>query len=288
MKFCRYKDNDQVKVGAVDKDGKVRDLSEHIARLDAETLANTGKMSDLAKVDVAGLPTVAGNPELTVPWEGISQFVCIGLNYGEHAAEGGLPIPEEPVIFLKGVSAVSGPYDRIVQPRNSTKMDWEVELGIVIGKSASYLAEDEADGAIAGYCVVNDVSERSFQMATSQWTKGKCCPTFGPLGPWLVTADEIDDPQNLPMWLDVNGVRMQDGNTADMIFGIRRLVSEVSHYMTLNPGDVIATGTPAGVGFGKKPNPIWLKPGDVVELGIGGLGVQRQTVVALNDSGLAR
>ena len=284
MKFCRYMNADQSKVGVIDEDGKLRDMSAHVARLDPETLSDPQRMQALSEIDMSGLPLVAGNPELTVPWEGISQFICIGLNYREHAAEGGSPIPEEPIIFLKGLSAISGPYDRIVQPRSSTRLDWEVELGIVIGKKANYLSEEEADSAIAGYCVVNDVSERSFQMATSQWTKGKCCPTFGPLGPWLVTADEVSDPQNLDVWLDVNGVRMQDGNTADMIFSVRKLVSEVSQYMTLNPGDVIATGTPAGVGMGKKPEPIWLNPGDIVELGISGLGVQRQTVVRWDDN----
>lgn len=280
MKLCRYKNAGGVKVGAIDKHGRLRDLSNHIARLDPEVLGNPDKMQELRALDLSRLPTVEGNPELAVPWEGTSQFICIGLNYRDHAAEAGIPIPDEPIIFLKGNSAISGPYDSIVQPRNSTRLDWEVELGIVIGRKSNYLTEDEAESAIAGYCVVNDVSERSFQMATSQWAKGKCCPTFGPLGPWLVTADEVNDPQNLDIWLDVNGVRMQDGNTADMIFSVKRLVSEVSQYMTLNPGDVIATGTPAGVGLGQKPDPIWLRPGDVVELGISGLGVQRQRIVA--------
>jgi len=198
MKFCRYRDKDRTKVGVIDKDGKVRDFSAHVDRMDSETLSDSEKMRDLARVDISSLPVVAGSPELTVPWEGISQFICIGLNYREHAAEGGAAIPEEPIIFLKSVSAISGPYDRLVRPRNSIAMDWEAELGIVIGKRSNYLSEDEVDGAIAGYCVVNDVSERSFQMATSQWAKGKSCPTFGPLGPWLVTADEVEDPRTLP------------------------------------------------------------------------------------------
>jgi 2-keto-4-pentenoate hydratase/2-oxohepta-3-ene-1,7-dioic acid hydratase in catechol pathway len=215
-----------------------------------------------------------------VPYIGISKFVAIGLNYSDHAAESNLPVPSEPIVFLKATTSISGPNDDIVQPKGSTKLDWEVELGVVIGTRAQYVPEEKALEHVAGYAIVNDVSERAFQLATSQWDKGKGFDTAGPIGPWLVTTDEIPNPQTLEMWLDVNGERMQTGNTRTMIFSVAKLVSHVSQYMTLLPGDIITTGTPPGVGMGKKPEPIWLKPGDVVTLGIQGLGEQRQRVVA--------
>jgi len=222
---------------------------------------------------------VKGEPRLGVPFTGISKYVAIGLNYSDHAAEAGMAVPTEPIIFMKATTCICGPNDDTVEPRNATKLDWEVELAVVIGRLARYVSEDQALDFVAGYCVANDVSERAFQLQSSQWDKGKGCDTFGPLGPWLVTPDEVPDPQNLDMWLDVNGERMQTGNTRTMIFGVRKLISYCSQYMTLRPGDVIATGTPPGVGMGKKPQPVWLKPGDVVTLGIDGLGEQRQKVV---------
>ncbi|MGZ5118314.1 MAG: fumarylacetoacetate hydrolase family protein, partial [Burkholderiales bacterium] len=246
--------------------------------VDASALA-AGALNKLARIKPESLPLVSGNPRLGVPYTGISKYVAIGLNYSDHAAEAGMAVPSEPIIFMKATTCICGPNDDTIQPRGSTKLDWEVELAVVIGRRAQYVSEDEALGYVAGYCVANDVSERAFQLQSSQWDKGKGCDTFGPIGPWLVTPDEVPDPQNLDMWLDVNGERMQSGNTHTMIFGVRKLISYCSHYMTLLPGDVIATGTPPGVGMGKKPNPVWLKPGDVVTLGIDGLGVQRQKIV---------
>jgi 2,4-didehydro-3-deoxy-L-rhamnonate hydrolase len=228
------------------------------------------------------LPLVNGNPRFGVPFVGIGKFVAIGLNYSDHAKEAGLPIPTEPIIFMKATTSINGPNDDIVQPKNSTQLDWECELGIVIGTKAQYVPEGEALKHVAGYCVINDVSERSFQLGRpgGQWDKGKGFDTAGPIGPWLVTTDEITDPQNLDMWLDLNGKRMQNGNTRTMIFSCARIVSDVSQYMTLMPGDVICTGTPPGVGLGIKPNPVFLKPGDTMVVGIKGLGEQRQKVVA--------
>lgn len=279
MKLCRYGAPGMERPGLIDEHGALRDLSGLCADIEPRHLAPEG-LASLAAIDPAGLPRVAGTPRLGVPYAGMSKFVCIGLNYSDHAAEAGMAVPSEPIIFLKALSALSGPEDPIVQPRHSTKLDWEVELGVVIGTTARDVAEADAMDHVAGYCVVNDVSERAFQMQSSQWDKGKGCDTFGPVGPWLVTRDEIADPQDLDMWLDVNGKRMQAGNTRTMIFGVRELVSYCSRYMTLLPGDIIATGTPPGVGMGIKPEPVWLKPGDVVELGIAGLGRQRQTVQA--------
>lgn len=279
MKLCRYGAPGMEKPGLIDEHGTLRDLSGLCADIEPRHLAPEG-LAGLAAIDPAGLPRVAGTPRLGVPYAGMSKFVCIGLNYSDHAAEAGMAVPSEPIIFLKALSALSGPEDPIVQPRHSTKLDWEVELGVVIGTTARDVAEADAMDHVAGYCVVNDVSERAFQMQSSQWDKGKGCDTFGPVGPWLVTRDEVADPQDLDMWLDVNGKRMQAGNTRTMIFGVRELVSYCSRYMTLLPGDIIATGTPPGVGMGIKPEPVWLKPGDVVELGIAGLGRQRQTVQA--------
>jgi 2,4-didehydro-3-deoxy-L-rhamnonate hydrolase len=279
MKLFRFGDPGAEKPGIVDKSGNLRDLSSIQPRFDSNLLSRDA-LAALEKIDVEALPAVEGKPRLGVPYDGISKFICIGLNYSDHAAEAGLAVPSEPIIFLKATSAISGPNDDIIEPRGSTKLDWEVELGVVIGTKAQYVSEETALDYVAGYCVVNDVSERAFQMQSSQWDKGKGCDTFGPVGPWLVTKDEVPDPQNLNMWLDVNGVRRQAGNTKTMIFGVRELVAYCSRYMTLLPGDIIATGTPPGVGMGIKPDPIWLHPGDVVELGIEGLGPQRQRIAS--------
>ncbi|GGC76981.1 2-hydroxyhepta-2,4-diene-1,7-dioate isomerase [Chelatococcus reniformis] len=249
-----------------------------VADIDGATLA-PARLAELAALDVARLPLLDGALRYGAPVARISKLVCIGLNYSEHAAESNMPAPSEPIIFLKAPSAICGPNDDTIVPLGSSRLDWEVELGVVIGAVGRNVAEDRALDVVAGYCVVNDVSERAFQMQSSQWDKGKGCDTFGPTGPWLVTKDEVPDPQALAMKLTVNGKTMQDGNTSTMIFGVRQLVSYVSRYMTLMPGDVIATGTPSGVGMGQKPDPVWLKPGDVVELEIAGLGRQRQTVV---------
>jgi 2-keto-4-pentenoate hydratase/2-oxohepta-3-ene-1,7-dioic acid hydratase in catechol pathway len=237
------------------------------------------QLKTLSRLKPETLPLVNSNPRLGVPYVGIGKFVAIGLNYSDHAKEAGLPLPAEPIVFMKATTCINGPNDDIVQPKNSTKLDWEIELGVVIGSQARYVSEADALNYVAGYCIVNDVSERSFQMATTQWDKGKGFDTAGPIGPWLVTTDEIRDPQNLDMALDVNGKRMQSGNTRTMVFSVAKILSHVSHYMTLLPGDIIATGTPPGVGLGIKPNPVFLKPGDVMHLTIQGLGEQRQKVV---------
>jgi 2-keto-4-pentenoate hydratase/2-oxohepta-3-ene-1,7-dioic acid hydratase in catechol pathway len=257
----------------------LRDLSGVVTQIDQDLISPKG-LARLRKIRPESLPLIKTEPRLGVPYIGISKFVAIGLNYSDHAAESNLPVPSEPVVFMKATTSISGPNDDIVQPRGSTKLDWEVELGVVIGTKAQYVPEDKALDYVAGYAIVNDVSERAFQLATSQWDKGKGCDTFGPIGPWLVTTDEITNPQTLDMWLDVNADRMQTGNTRTMVFSVARIVAHVSNYMTLLPGDIITTGTPPGVGMGKKPEPIWLKPGDVVTLGIQGLGEQRQRVVA--------
>jgi len=279
MKLCRYGKNGFEKPGMIDAQGKLRDLSKVVQNIGPNEISPRG-LKMLAKVKPETLPLVAGSPRLGVPYVGIGKFVAIGLNYSDHAKEAGMPIPAEPIVFSKATSCISGPCDDIVQPKHSTKLDWELELGVVIGTKAQYVSVDEALGHVAGYCVVNDVSERAFQMATSQWDKGKGFDTAGPIGPWLVTADEVGDPQNLDMWLDLNGKRMQSGNTRTMIFSCAQIVSHVSQYMTLLPGDIITTGTPPGVGMGIKPSPVWLKPGDVLTLGIRGLGEQRQKIVA--------
>jgi len=279
MKLCRYGRNGFEKPGMIDAEGRLRDLSKVVENIGPKELSPRG-LKMLAKVKPGSLPVVANSPRLGVPFVGIGKFVAIGLNYSDHAKEAGRAIPAEPVVFMKATSCISGPNDDIVQPRRSTKLDWEVELGIVIGTKAQYVDEKDALGHVAGYCVVNDVSERAFQLVTSQWDKGKGFDTAGPIGPWLVTTDEITDPQRLDMWLDVNGKRMQSGSTRTMVFGCAQIVSHVSQYMTLMPGDVITTGTPPGVGMGVKPNPVFLKPGDVLTLGIRGLGEQRQKVVA--------
>jgi 2-keto-4-pentenoate hydratase/2-oxohepta-3-ene-1,7-dioic acid hydratase in catechol pathway len=279
MKLCRYGKKGYEKPGIIDAEGRLRDLSKVVESIGPKEIAPRG-LKMLAKVKPEKLPVVNSGPRLGVPYVGIGKFVAIGLNYFDHAKEVGAPVPSEPIVFMKATTSISGPNDDIIQPRNSTKLDWEVELGIVIGTKAQYVPEDKALEYVAGYCIVNDVSERAFQMATSQWDKGKGFDTAGPIGPWLVTADEVKDPQALDMWLDVNGKRMQTGNTRTMIFGCAKLVSHVSQYMTLLPGDIITTGTPPGVGAGMKPSPVFLKPGDVVTLGIHGLGEQRQKVVA--------
>jgi 2-keto-4-pentenoate hydratase/2-oxohepta-3-ene-1,7-dioic acid hydratase in catechol pathway len=279
MKLCRWGKNGYEKPGMIDSQGMLRDLSGVLANIDQDTISPKG-LARLRKIRPESLPLIKTEPRFGVPYTGITKFVAIGLNYTDHAIEAGLPIPSEPIVFMKATTSISGPNDDIVQPRGSTKLDWEVELGIVIGTKAQYVPEEKALDYVAGYCIVNDVSERAYQMATSQWDKGKGCDTFGPIGPWLVTTDEITNPQTLDMWLDVNTERMQTGNTRTMIFSCAKIVSHVSQYMTLMPGDIITTGTPPGVGMGKKPEPVWLKPGDVVTLGIQGLGEQRQRVVA--------
>jgi 2-keto-4-pentenoate hydratase/2-oxohepta-3-ene-1,7-dioic acid hydratase in catechol pathway len=279
MKLCRYGKNGFEKPGMIDAQGNIRDLSAVVEQIDQATIS-PGGLARLRKIKAETLPLVKGEPRLGVPYVGISKFIAIGLNYADHAREANMPIPPEPVVFMKATTCITGPNDKIIQPRNSTKLDWEVELGVVISKKAQYVPEDKALDYVAGYCVLNDVSERAFQLQSSQWDKGKGCDTFGPIGPWLVTTDEIRDPQNLDMWLDVNGRRMQKGNTRTMIFGVAKLVSYCSQYMTLLPGDIITTGTPPGVGLGMKPDPVFLKPGDVMNLGIQGLGEQRQDVVA--------
>jgi 2-keto-4-pentenoate hydratase/2-oxohepta-3-ene-1,7-dioic acid hydratase in catechol pathway len=281
MKLCRYGKAGYEKPGMIDAEGKVRDLSKVVDNIGPNELSPRG-LKMLAKRKPESLPLVNGNPRFGLPYVGIGKFVAIGLNYSDHAKEAGQPIPSEPIIFMKATSCISGPNDDVVQPKNSTKLDWECELAIVIGSKAQYVSESDALKHVAGYCIVNDVSERSFQLGRpgGQWDKGKGFDTAGPIGPWLVTTDEIRDPQALDMWLDVNGKRMQNGNTRTMIFGCARIVSDVSQYMTLMPGDIICTGTPPGVGLGIKPEPVFLKPGDVMTLGIQGLGEQKQKVVA--------
>ncbi|UJX44489.1 fumarylacetoacetate hydrolase family protein [Xanthobacter sp. YC-JY1] len=279
MKLCRYGAPGAEKPGLVDGDGRLRDLSGICADVGPREISPEG-LAALAAVDPASLPEVEGRPRFGVPYSGMSKFVCIGLNYSDHAAEAGMAVPDEPIIFLKAPSALSGPDDPIIQPPHSTRLDWEVELGVVIGTTARHVNAADSLDFVAGYCVVNDVSERAFQMQSSQWDKGKGCDTFGPVGPFLVTRDEVPDPQNLDMRLDVNGRRMQSGNTRTMIFDVREIIAYCSRYMTLLPGDIIATGTPPGVGMGMKPEPVWLHPGDVVELEIAGLGRQRQQVTA--------
>ena len=279
MKFLRYGEAGQEKPGILDADGAIRDLSAHVSDLSGAALAPDA-LAKLGAVDVNSLPKVEGNPRLGPCVAGTGKFICIGLNYADHAAESGMAVPPEPVIFMKATSAIVGPNDDVLIPRGSEKTDWEVELGIVIGKTAKYVSEEDALDYVAGYCTLHDVSERAFQIERSgQWTKGKSCDTFGPTGPWLVTKDEVADPQNLKMWLTLNGETMQDGSTKTMVYGVRYLVSYLSQFMSLQPGDIISTGTPPGVGMGMKP-PRYLKAGDVVELGIEGLGTQKQNVRA--------
>ena len=282
MKLLRYGPKGQEKPALLDDKGQVRDLSRMLTDISGNTLTPAG-LAKLRGVDIGSLPVVAEPGRMGVPWTGIGKFVAVGLNYADHAAESGMAIPKEPVLFSKTTSCIVGANDAVVLPQGSVKGDWEVELGIVIGSKTRYVSEADALSHVAGYCVVNDVSEREYQLERGgTWDKGKGCDTFGPVGPWLVTADEVADPQNLSMWLEVNGRRFQNGSTRTMIFGVAHLVSYISRFMTLLPGDLITTGTPPGVGMGMKPAPVFLKPGDTMRLGIDGLGVQQQTVHAWN------
>ena len=276
MKYLRYGEAGAEKPGVLDREGRIRDLSGVIPDLSGDVL---GRL-DALDVAVEDLPAVEGAPRIGPCVGGVGKFMCIGLNYSDHAAEAGMDPPPEPILFMKATSAICGPNDPLRLPRGSVKTDWEVELGVVIGKPAKYISEAEALDHVAGYCAVNDVSERAFQIERAgQWTKGKSCDSFGPIGPWLVTPDELGDPQAVDLWLDVNGQRMQTGTSAKMIFTVAQIIAYLSDFMTLAPGDIIATGTPPGVGMGMDPKR-FLKPGDVVELGADGLGVQRQEVVA--------
>ena len=279
MKLLRHGPKGQERPGLLDARGQVRDLGGLIADITPATLSPAG-LAALRALDPEALPIVPQG-RLAVPWSGMGKFIAIGLNYADHAAEAGMPIPKEPIVFTKAVSCAVGANHDVVLPKGSVKSDWEVELGVVIGRRARYVAEADALAHVAGYCVVNDVSEREYQLERgSQWDKGKGCDTFGPVGPWLVTADEVGDPQNLAMWLDVNGHRYQNGSTRTMIFSVAQLVAHVSCYVTLEPGDLITTGTPPGVGAGVKPNPVFLKPGDTMQLWVEKLGEQRQAVHA--------
>jgi len=278
MKLIRWGAKGEEKPGLIDSNGTRRDLSGAVADITPDRLSPQ-TLERLAQLDAGSLPVVSHGARLGVPLTGISKIVCVGLNYADHAAETGAPIPKEPILFLKALSAITGPNDDIMVPRGSIKTDWEVELGVVIGTRASYVNEPEAMDHIAGYCVIDDVSEREYQTERGgQWDKGKGCDSFAPLGPWLVTKDEIADPQDLKLWTEVNGVRRQDGSTRTMIFGVRKLVSDISHFMTLLPGDIIATGTPPGVAMGMKP-PQYLKPGDRLKLSVEGLGEQNNLMV---------
>ena len=274
MKFARLGASGAERLAALDSDGNYRDLSADFPDLTSELLSD---LSPLKALDLASYPLVEGAPRIGPCVGQVGKFICVGLNYSDHAAEANMAVPEEPILFAKATSAICGPNDDVLIPRGSEKTDWEVELGIVIGKAASYVSEEQALDHVAGYCVVNDVSERAYQLERGgQWIKGKSADTFGPIGPWLVTTDEVPDPQNLSMWLEVDGHRYQDGSTRTMIFGVAHLVSYISHYMSLQPGDIISTGTPPGVGMGQKPQ-VYLRAGQTMRLGINGLGEQRQT-----------
>jgi 2-keto-4-pentenoate hydratase/2-oxohepta-3-ene-1,7-dioic acid hydratase in catechol pathway len=283
MRLLRYGPKAAEKPGLLDGQGRIRDLSRKISDIDAAVLAPES-LARLARLDANSLPLVEGSPRIGCPVNPVPNLVAIGLNYADHARETNSPIPEEPIVFMKHTGSIIGPNDQVKIPRGATKGDWEVELGVVIGTRASYVEEANALDHVAGYCIVNDVSERDYQRhgGGGQWIKGKSPDTFAPIGPWLVTKDEVPDPQNLAMWLEVDGRRFQDGSTRTMIFGVKHLVSHLSRYMTLLPGDVISTGTPPGVGMGVKPEPIFLKPGNVMRVGIEGLGQQRQEVVAFD------
>lgn len=279
MKLVRYGAAGQEKPGLIDAKGGLRDLSGKVKDITPDVLSPEG-LASLAKIEAAGLPAVSGNPRLGTPINGISKIVCVGLNYAAHAKEAGMAIPAEPVLFTKHITSISGPNDDVMLPKGSKKGDWEVELAIVIGRKASYVSESEALDHVAGYTLCNDVSEREYQIERGgQWMKGKSCDTFCPLGPWVATKDEIPDPQKLDLWLEVNGEKLQNSNTSDMIFGVKKIVSYISEFITLMPGDVIPTGTPFGVGLGLKPQR-FLKAGDTMRLGITGLGEQQQKVVA--------
>jgi 2,4-didehydro-3-deoxy-L-rhamnonate hydrolase len=285
MKLLRYGPPRNEKPGLLDGQGVIRDLSQHVEDISPQTITPPG-LARLAALKIEDLPRVSGNPRLGVPIKGIGKFIAIGLNYADHAKEAGLAIPAEPPMFTKAISCLSGPNDDVMLPRDSLKSDWEVELGVVIGRTTRYVAEEKALDSVAGYVLANDVSERAFQMERgTQWDKGKGCDTFGPIGPWLVTAEEVGDPQNLELFLDLNGRRMQSGNTRRMIFPVKHLIAYVSQFMTLYAGDLLITGTPPGVGLGHKPEAIFLRPGDEMHLGIEKLGEQRQKVVAWRHRG---
>ena len=278
MKLVRHGAEGAEKAGIVDEHGTIRDLSAHIDDITGASLAPEN-LDKIRSLDLSSLPEVDASTRLGPCVSAVGKFMCIGLNYSDHAAETGAKIPKHPILFMKATSAITGPNDMVMLPRGSTHTDWEVELGVIIGKTCKYVSEADALSYVGGYCVANDVSERHYQtQLTGQWTKGKSCDTFGPIGPWLVTADEIADPQALDMYLDVNGERRQTGRTSTMIFTVAEIISHLSQLMTLHPGDVISTGTPPGVGMGMKPEPVYLKEGDVMELSIQGLGMQRQIV----------
>ena len=280
MKLLRYGPVGAEKPGMLDSRGHLRDLSAHVDDIAGVVLTPEG-LDHLRSINPESLPVVTGSPRIGACVGRIGKFICVGLNYADHAAESGLAVPPEPVLFMKATSAVCGPNDDVIIPKGSLKTDWEVELGVVIGREARYVDEAQAMAHVAGYCVINDVSERAFQIERAgQWVKGKSADTFGPTGPWMVTADAVPDPQNLQMWLEVDGHRYQNGSTRTMVYGVRHLVSYISQFMSLQPGDVISTGTPPGVGMGQKPAPVYLRPGQVMTLGIDGLGEQRQTTRA--------
>jgi 2,4-didehydro-3-deoxy-L-rhamnonate hydrolase len=280
MKLVRYGRPGQEKPGLIDAQGKLRDLSGVVRDIGPEQLSDKA-LAKLSRLKTDKLPLVRGRPRMGCPIAGVGKFLAIGLNYADHAAEAGMPLPKEPILFTKAISCIQGPDDDVMLPKGSKKTDWEVELGVVIGQRARHVTQKDALSYVAGYCVVNDVSEREYQIERGgTWDKGKGCDTFGPIGPWLVTRDEVPNPQNLNLWLDLNGKRMQTGNTKTMIFGVAKLVSYVSQFVTLEPGDVLTTGTPPGVGMGVKPAPVYLKRGDEMVLGIEGLGTQTQKVVA--------
>ena len=283
MKLLRYGRPGHEKPGMIDAEGKLRDLSGVIDDIGPAQLSDKS-LARLSKIKASNLPLVRGKPRLGTPLSGIGKFIGIGLNYSDHAAESGMPIPSEPIVFMKAITCLSGPNDEVMLPKEVSKADWEVELGVIIGSKAQYVSERQALAHVAGYCVINDVSERAFQLERgSQWDKGKGCDTFGPIGPWLVTRDEVPNPQRLGMWLDLNGERVQTGSTRTMIFSVAKIISYLSRFMTLMPGDVIATGTPPGVGMGMKPQR-FLVPGDEMHLGIAGLGEQQQNVVRYRKS----
>lgn len=285
MRLLRYGEPGNERPGILDAAGNIRDLSGHLSDLNEKTLS-PDTLNMIASINVDSLPLVPGEQRIGPCVGGSRKFICVGLNYSDHAAETNATVPPEPILFMKSPHAIVGPNDNVEIPRGSKKTDWEVELGVVIGKTAKYVSEEDALEHVAGYCVVNDLSEREFQIERQgQWMKGKSCDTFGPIGPWLVTADEIPDPQQLAMWLDVDGHRYQDGNTRTMIYNVRYLVSYISQFMSLHPGDIISTGTPPGVGMGQKP-PVYLRPGQLIRLGIEGLGVQQQRTYSADDTGV--
>ena len=280
MKIVRFGEPGQEKPGIIDSDNNIRDLSGEVTDITGEFL-EAGGLSKLAQLDINSLPIASGSPRLGIPVAEVPKIICIGLNYSDHAKESNMPIPTEPVVFMKAISALSGPNDDVILPKGSTKGDWEVELAVVIGKETKNVSEEQAMEYVAGYTICNDVSEREWQLEHgSQWSKGKSFDTFAPVGPWLVTPDDVSDPHNLAMWLDLNGKRMQTGNTNTMIFRIEKLISYLSYFVTLQPGDIISTGTPPGVGMGIKPEPVFLSVNDVMRLGIDGLGEQKQTVIS--------